>query len=226
MAGSSAFAAPRRHRPTRRRESPPVGAGPARPPGSPSPGPTRSSPRRTILVAVGEEPDPSILPEGAGIEVSGWAGIVADPGTLATGRAGIFAGGDVVSGPKTIIDAVASGRRAAASIHEYLAGVADGETGDPRRGPLPDGPRAAGDRGPGNPGTGARAPAGGPAGLVRRDPGRVRRADRAGRGRPLLPLRRGLRRPHVRRRGRPRAGLPTPIPTPRPATPDIAGGTP
>jgi pyruvate/2-oxoglutarate dehydrogenase complex dihydrolipoamide dehydrogenase (E3) component len=78
-------------------------------------------------VAVGEEPDPSILPEGAGIEVSGWAGIVADPRTLATGRAGIFAGGDVVSGPKTIIDAVASGRRAAASIHEYLAGVADGE---------------------------------------------------------------------------------------------------
>jgi NADPH-dependent glutamate synthase beta subunit-like oxidoreductase/NAD-dependent dihydropyrimidine dehydrogenase PreA subunit len=84
-------------------------------------------PAATILVAVGEEPDPSILPEGAGIEVSGWEGIVADPRTLATGRAGIFAGGDVVSGPKTIIDAVASGRRAAASIHEYLAGVADGE---------------------------------------------------------------------------------------------------
>jgi hypothetical protein len=39
----------------------------------------------------------------------------------------VFAGGDVVSGPKTIIDAVASGRRAAGSIHEYLAGVADGE---------------------------------------------------------------------------------------------------
>jgi NADPH-dependent glutamate synthase beta subunit-like oxidoreductase len=84
-------------------------------------------PASTVLVAVGEEPDPSILPEGAGIEVSGWAGIVADPRTMATGRAGVFAGGDVVSGPKTIIDAVASGRRAAASIHEYLAGVADGE---------------------------------------------------------------------------------------------------
>jgi NADPH-dependent glutamate synthase beta subunit-like oxidoreductase/NAD-dependent dihydropyrimidine dehydrogenase PreA subunit len=81
----------------------------------------------TILVAIGEEPDPSILPEGAGIEVSSWAGIVADPRTLATGHAGVFAGGDVVSGPKTIIDAVASGRRAAGSIHEYLAGVADGE---------------------------------------------------------------------------------------------------
>jgi NADH-quinone oxidoreductase subunit F len=84
-------------------------------------------PAATILVAVGEEPDPSILPEGAGIEVSGWAGIVADSRTLATGRAGIFAGGDVVSGPKTIIDAVASGRRAAASVHEFLAGVKNGE---------------------------------------------------------------------------------------------------
>ena len=59
--------------------------------------------------------------------MSGWAGIVADPRTLATGRAGIFAGGDVVSGPKTIIDAVASGRRAAASVHEFLAGARDGE---------------------------------------------------------------------------------------------------
>jgi NADPH-dependent glutamate synthase beta subunit-like oxidoreductase/NAD-dependent dihydropyrimidine dehydrogenase PreA subunit len=84
-------------------------------------------PAATVLVAIGEEPDPSILPEGAGIEVSAWAGIVADQRTLATGRAGIFAGGDVVSGAKTIIDAVASGRRAAGSVHEYLSGTADGE---------------------------------------------------------------------------------------------------
>ena len=101
-----------------------------------------SCPAATILVAVGEEPDPSILPEGAGIEVSGWAGIVADPRTLATGRAGIFAGGDVVSGPKTIIDAVASGRRAAASVHEFLAGVRDGEARDHADRPLRDAARA------------------------------------------------------------------------------------
>lgn len=81
----------------------------------------------TVLVAIGEEPDPSILPEGAGIEISAFAGIVADPRTLATGHAGVFAGGDVVSGPKTIIDAVASGRRAAGAIHEYLAGSPNGE---------------------------------------------------------------------------------------------------
>jgi hypothetical protein len=84
-------------------------------------------PASTVLVAIGEEPDPSILPEGAGIEISGWAGIVTDPRTSATGRPGVFAGGDVVSGPKTIIDAVAAGRRVAASIHASLAGVADGE---------------------------------------------------------------------------------------------------
>ena len=94
---------------------------------APVPGSEDEIAASTILVAVGEEPDPSILPEGAGIEVSAFAGIAADRRTLATGRAGVFAGGDVVSGPKTIIDAVAAGRRAAASIHEYLAGARDGE---------------------------------------------------------------------------------------------------
>ncbi len=91
------------------------------------PGSDTGMPVSTVLVAIGEEPDPSILPEGAGIEISAFAGIVADPRTLATGHAGVFAGGDVVSGPKTIIDAVASGRRAAAAIHEYLSGAVDGE---------------------------------------------------------------------------------------------------
>ncbi len=93
----------------------------------PIPGGATEFPASSVLVAIGEEPDPSILPEGAGIEISGWAGIVADPRTFATGRPGVFAGGDVVSGPKTIIDAVAAGRRAAASIHEYLAEVPDGD---------------------------------------------------------------------------------------------------
>ena len=90
--------------------------------------PPRRLTASTLLVAIGEEPDPSILPEGTGIEISAFAGIVADPRTLATGHAGVFAGGDVVSGPKTIIDAVASGRRAAAAIHAYLRGIPDGET--------------------------------------------------------------------------------------------------
>lgn len=81
-----------------------------------------------FLVAIGEEPDPSILPEGSGIEISSWAGIIAHPRTLQTGRIGVFAGGDVVTGPRSVIEAVANGRRAAASVHGYLAGVADPES--------------------------------------------------------------------------------------------------
>ena len=104
---------------------------------APVPGADEELAVTSILVAVGEEPDPSILPEGAGIEVSAFAGIAADRRTLATGRAGVFAGGDVVSGPKTIIDAVAAGRRAAASVHEYLAGRARRRRRDHGRGPVP-----------------------------------------------------------------------------------------
>ena len=92
----------------------------------PVPGSGREVGASTVLVAVGEEPDPSILPEGAGIETSGFFGIVADAG-MATGRKGVFAGGDVVSGAKTIIHAVGAGRRAAGSVHEYLSGSRDGE---------------------------------------------------------------------------------------------------
>jgi NADPH-dependent glutamate synthase beta subunit-like oxidoreductase/Pyruvate/2-oxoacid:ferredoxin oxidoreductase delta subunit len=92
----------------------------------PIPGSEREKSAATVLVAVGEEPDPSILPAGAGIETSGFSGIVADSGQ-ATGRKGVFAGGDVVSGAKTIIHAVGAGRRAAGSIHEYLSGSPDGE---------------------------------------------------------------------------------------------------
>lgn len=92
----------------------------------PIPGSDRAIDAATILVAVGEEPDPSILPAGAGIETSGFSGIIADAG-MATSRKGVFAGGDVVSGAKTIIDAVGAGRRAAGSIHEYLSGSRNGE---------------------------------------------------------------------------------------------------
>jgi NADH-quinone oxidoreductase subunit F len=94
---------------------------------APVPASATDFPADTILVAIGEAPDPSILPAGAGIEIGAAAGIVADSRTLATGHPGVFAGGDVVSGPKTIIDAVAAGRRAAGAIHEYLSGSQAGE---------------------------------------------------------------------------------------------------
>ncbi len=46
--------------------------------------------------------------------------IVADPETMRTSKRGVFAGGDIVTGGATVILAMGAGRKAAASIHEYL----------------------------------------------------------------------------------------------------------
>src|SRR6266487_958994 len=77
-----------------------------------------------VLVAIGEAPDPSFLPEGTSVEVSAWGGLLINQETLATGAPGVFAAGDVTYGPKTVIHAAAHGRRAAQSIHAYLSKLA------------------------------------------------------------------------------------------------------
>lgn len=77
-------------------------------------------PVETVLVAVGEAPDPSFLPEGTSVGVAPWGGLLINPTTLATGAPGVFAAGDVTSGPTDIIHAAAHGRKAAWSIHAYL----------------------------------------------------------------------------------------------------------
>jgi NADH-quinone oxidoreductase subunit F len=46
-----------------------------------------------------------------------------DPVTLETGRPGVFAGGDMVTGPNTVVEAIAAGKRAALMIDRYLRGV-------------------------------------------------------------------------------------------------------
>jgi len=83
-------------------------------------GSTFTLPANIVLVAIGEAPDPSFLPEGTSIEIAAWGGLLINTQTLATGAAGIFAAGDVTYGPKTIIHAAAHGRKAAQSIHAYL----------------------------------------------------------------------------------------------------------
>ncbi|HEY6410250.1 MAG TPA: FAD-dependent oxidoreductase, partial [Ktedonobacteraceae bacterium] len=77
-------------------------------------------PTSKVIVAIGEAPDPSFLPEGSSVQVAAWGGLLINKETLATGATGIFAAGDVTYGPKTIIHAAAHGRLAARSIHAYL----------------------------------------------------------------------------------------------------------
>ena len=45
-----------------------------------------------------------------------------DPKTFRTSRDGVFAGGDVATGPATVVDAIATGKKAAAAIGRYLRG--------------------------------------------------------------------------------------------------------
>ena len=86
----------------------------------PVPNSTFDLPADTILVAVGEAPDPSFLPEGTSVGVAPWGGLLIDPTTLATGAPGVFAAGDVTYGPKSIILAAAHGRKAAQQIHAFF----------------------------------------------------------------------------------------------------------
>ncbi len=76
----------------------------------------------TLIVAIGEETDLSFLGEGHGIEVSKKGTIAVCPETFATNVAGVFAGGDVVTGPNTVIDAMSSGKIAAEMIDKYIQG--------------------------------------------------------------------------------------------------------
>jgi NADPH-dependent glutamate synthase beta subunit-like oxidoreductase len=72
------------------------------------------------ILAIGQKPDLSFLAEADGVALTPGGTIKIDPATLATSAAGIYAGGDVAFGPRNLIDAVANGKKAARSIHEYL----------------------------------------------------------------------------------------------------------
>ena len=75
----------------------------------------------TLIISVSESPDISFL-KNESLEFSKWNTLVNDPETCRTNRPGIFAGGDLVTGPNTVVDAVASGKTAASSIDQYLSG--------------------------------------------------------------------------------------------------------
>ncbi len=76
-----------------------------------------------VIVAIGQEPDLDFLGvDGSGIEVSRWNLLVVNPETLQTNVPEIFAGGDVITGPATVIEAVEAGKRAAHYMDRFLQG--------------------------------------------------------------------------------------------------------
>lgn len=71
----------------------------------------------TVITAIGQVPQ---SPGDFGIRIGRGSTIQVDPVTLTTNRAGVFAGGDAVTGPATVTEALAAGRLAATRIHDYL----------------------------------------------------------------------------------------------------------
>jgi len=75
-----------------------------------------------VIPAIGQTPDSLCLAETPGICLTRWGTVEVEDITYATGREGVFAGGDVQTGPWVAIGAVAHGREAAISISRYLQG--------------------------------------------------------------------------------------------------------
>jgi heterodisulfide reductase subunit A-like polyferredoxin len=76
----------------------------------------------TVIFAIGQTVELPFVHEG--LELTSFGTVKADPATMATSREGVFAGGEVVTGPKFIVDAIAAGHRAARSIDRYVNGDA------------------------------------------------------------------------------------------------------
>jgi len=74
----------------------------------------------TAVLALGYWPDPIIGDSTPDLETHNWGLLVTDPETGATTRPGVYAGGDAVTGPDLVVTAMYAGRKAAASIDEYL----------------------------------------------------------------------------------------------------------
>jgi NADH-quinone oxidoreductase subunit F len=78
-------------------------------------------PLDTLIVAIGERPDSDCLGP-MGLELDKGGRLKTDPKTFSTNRRGVFAGGDLVTGPNTVADAIAAGKKAARVIDRYLRG--------------------------------------------------------------------------------------------------------
>ena len=74
----------------------------------------------TVIIALGQNPNPLIRTTTDGLKTESWGGIIIDNSTGMTNIEGVFAGGDAVTGEATVISAMGAGRIAAAGIDRYI----------------------------------------------------------------------------------------------------------
>ena len=75
-----------------------------------------------VIPAIGQESDWACLTEECACTLSDWGTLRVDPVTLQSGDPDIFAGGDAVTGPRTVVEAIGAGKEAALSIDRFLQG--------------------------------------------------------------------------------------------------------
>ncbi|MHC4512307.1 MAG: FAD-dependent oxidoreductase [Planctomycetota bacterium] len=85
----------------------------------PVPGTEFGVPLDTLIVAISEAPDQQAL-SGTGLEYRNGGTLATDGASHASSREGVFAGGDLVTGPNSVVAAIAAGKRAAQVIERYL----------------------------------------------------------------------------------------------------------
>ena len=73
-----------------------------------------------VISAIGQKIDLGGISAGTGIQLSSKGAVMVDEFSYQTGEPDVFAGGDVVTGPKFAIDAIAAGKEASISIHRYV----------------------------------------------------------------------------------------------------------
>ncbi|MFQ5622382.1 MAG: FAD-dependent oxidoreductase [Paracoccaceae bacterium] len=92
------------------------------------PGSDHVMPADVIILSIGQKAGLGFIPEGKGIHSEGDWTVRVNEDTYETAQPGVFAAGDLISGTAFVIDAIAGGRKAAASISHYLlSGEAKGE---------------------------------------------------------------------------------------------------
>jgi len=75
----------------------------------------------TVIVAIGQNPNPVFLKATPELEVDKWNKIIVNPETQAANIKGVYAGGDATEGDDTVIAAMGAGKRAAKAIARYLS---------------------------------------------------------------------------------------------------------
>jgi glutamate synthase (NADPH/NADH) small chain len=74
----------------------------------------------TVVIAIGQKANPILLDATPEIKKNKWGYVEADADSGKTSMKGVFAGGDIVTGEATVINAMGAGRKAARAIDEYL----------------------------------------------------------------------------------------------------------